>query len=77
MYHDFNHGAEDTHGKNNNFGSHCQGWHKLQSEIHCTLKKIAELQGAGYNCKETQRCCPTFCRHCWKYLPCVYSCQKE
>ena len=77
VYHDFNHGAEDTHGKNNNFGSHCQGWHKLQSEIHCTLKKIAELQGAGYNCKETRRCCPTFCRHCWKYLPCVYSCQKE
>jgi hypothetical protein len=77
IYHDFNHGAEDTHGKNNNFGSHCQGWHKLQEEIHCTLKKIAELQGAGYDCKDEWDSCPNFCGHCRKFRGCIYRRQKE
>ena len=76
IYHDFNHGAEDTHGKNNNFGSHCQGWHKLQEEIHCTLKKIAELQGAGYDCKDVWDYCPNFCSHCRKFRGCIYKRQK-
>ena len=76
IYHDFNHGDEDTHGKNNNFGSHCQGWHKLQEEIHCTLKKIAELQGAGYDCKDVWDYCPNFCSHCRKFRGCIYKRQK-